>query len=286
MRLPIINFRDISGYRNKYGEKMKPGMIFRGGPLDQLSAEDVAYMEDTLGIRYILDYRDAPEAAIKPDAVFAKAEHLRIGAMKGDPEKERQILERQRQKAETMETGSLSGENAGKKADQDAVKGMDLDFATRLKDPAKRTDMLAGQTDLTNAYRYMVFDNPAFHAMFERLLRGDGHMYFHCSAGKDRTGLSAMLIMMALGMNEEDIVHEYMLSNEGLRDVNIYLRRTCNISDEEAEKLAPMLGVVEKNIRVALAAIYEKYESVEAYLAGEYGICDKDRQKLRCVYCE
>ena len=265
MQLPIMNFRDVSGYRNRYGEVMKAGKIFRGGPLDRLSAEEVSYMEDVLGIRYILDYRDAAEAASKPDVAFDKAEYLRIGAMKGDPQRERQMAERNQQMDD---------------------KRRSLDFATLLQDPQMRTMLMANQTHLTNSYRHMVFDNPAYHALFERLLRGDGHVYFHCSAGKDRTGLSAMLIMMALGMSEEDIVYEYLLSNEGLREVNAYLCRTCNISPEEAEKLAPMLGVVESNIRAALAAMYEKYNSAEAFLEGEYGIGEAARQNLRKMYCE
>ena len=51
--------------------------------------------------------------------------------------------------------------------------------------------------------------------MFELLLKDDGHVYFHCSAGKDRTG-SVLLIMIALGMSEEDAIDEYLLSNEYL----------------------------------------------------------------------
>ena len=52
----------------------------------------------------------------------------------------------------------------------------------------------------------MAFDNPAYHRLFELLLRDEGHIYFHCSAGKDRTGVSAFLIMIALGMSEEDAI--------------------------------------------------------------------------------
>ena len=94
--------------------------------------------------------------------------------------------------------------------------------------------LVKNQEHLTNCYRYMPFGNPAYEALFERVLCGDGGVYFHCSAGKDRTGLSAMLIMMALGMSEEDIIHEYMLSNIYLKPVNEGLCRSCGIAEEEA----------------------------------------------------
>ncbi len=271
MQLPIMNFRDVSGYRNTYGEVMRPGKIFRGAVLDRLTLEHVAYMEDVLGIRYILDYRDVWEAEPRPDAVFSKAEYLRIGAMKSGPQPDsaRESEKRDRQKQEKK---------------NDKIKS--LDFASLLRDPETRAMLLSNQEHLSACYRYMPFGNLAYQAMFERLLKGDGGVYFHCSAGKDRTGLSAMLIMMALGMSEEDMIREYLLSNEYLKDVNDAICKSAGIPAEERERLVPMLGVVEKNIRLSLTAIREQYNSYEAFLENEYGIDEVARQQLRNMYCE
>lgn len=63
----------------------------------------------------------------------------------------------------------------------------------------------------------MAFENPAYRRLFELLLRNDGNLYFHCTAGKDRTGVAGFLIMMALGMDEKDAVNEYLLSNQYLK---------------------------------------------------------------------
>lgn len=63
----------------------------------------------------------------------------------------------------------------------------------------------------------MAFDNPVYQRLFALLLQNDGNLYFHCTAGKDRTGGDGFLIMMALGMDEKDAVKEYLLSNQYLK---------------------------------------------------------------------
>ena len=63
----------------------------------------------------------------------------------------------------------------------------------------------------------MAFESPAYRRLFELLLRNDGNLYFHCTAGKDRTGVAGFLIMMALGMDEKAAVNEYLLSNQYLK---------------------------------------------------------------------
>ncbi|MBP3700575.1 MAG: tyrosine-protein phosphatase, partial [Lachnospiraceae bacterium] len=197
--------------------------------------------------------------------------YLRIGAMKSgsDQNAMREQKEQDRQKK-----------------DQNNDKIKSLDFATLLRDPETRAVLLANQDHLSACYRHMPFDNPAYKAMFEWLLRGDGGVYFHCSAGKDRTGLSAMLIMMALGMSEDDMIREYLLSNVYLKDVNDAICQSAGIPEEERECLVPMLGVVEENIRLSLTAIQERYDSYESFMEAEYGIDETVRQKLRRMYCE
>ena len=55
---------------------------------------------------------------------------------------------------------------------------------------------------------------PLYGKMLRRLLDSPEPLLFHCSAGKDRTGLSAALLMRILGVNEEAIVADYLLVNQ------------------------------------------------------------------------
>ena len=53
-------------------------------------------------------------------------------------------------------------------------------------------------------YREMPFRNPAYHALFALLEGRRVPVLFHCSCGKDRTGIGAMLILLALGVSRAD----------------------------------------------------------------------------------
>ena len=61
----------------------------------------------------------------------------------------------------------------------------------------------------------MPFGNPAYRALFGAIRAGQTPILFHCTAGKDRTGVAAALILKALGVSREDIVEDYLLTNAG-----------------------------------------------------------------------
>jgi protein-tyrosine phosphatase len=53
---------------------------------------------------------------------------------------------------------------------------------------------------------------PQFREIFQELLRHDGAVSFHCSAGQDRTGVATALVLSALGVPRDVIVQDYLLS--------------------------------------------------------------------------
>ena len=81
----------------------------------------------------------------------------------------------------------------------------------------------------------MVRGNPALHALVEHLAAGDVPLYFHCSAGKDRTGIAAALILTILGVSDEAVVENFLLTN----------RYRAELIDNPSNPLPPCLGSVE-----------------------------------------
>ena len=61
------------------------------------------------------------------------------------------------------------------------------------------------------SYARMPFGNPAYRALFGAIRAGQTPILFHCTAGKDRTGVAAALILKALGVSREDIVEDYTI---------------------------------------------------------------------------
>ncbi|WP_028042982.1 tyrosine-protein phosphatase [Candidatus Stoquefichus massiliensis] len=249
--LNIRNFRDVSGYKNKYGEIMKENMIFRGASLDAISFDDAQYMEEELGIRYILDYRDEQEANLAKDIVFPHAQYLRIEA-----------LQLKEHKDEGFDFGNML---------QGKMTPHKLQFLIQY---------------IQEGYKTMAFDNPAYHQLFKLLLQNDGHVYFHCSAGKDRTGISALLIMFALGMSEEDAIEEYLLSNQYLKEFVDDFYKEHHVPKMLRKYSDPLLLVQKENIMLTIDSIKEKYQDYDEFLEKEYGLDEEKRRLLRLIYCE
>lgn len=93
-----------------------------------------------------------------------------------------------------------------------------FDFGKELSKNLSLTQIDYLSQYLLDGYKNMPFNNKAFDKLFKLLLKNDGSVYYHCSAGKDRTGIATFLIMMALDMNEEDAINEYLLSNKYLKN--------------------------------------------------------------------
>lgn len=247
----IRNFRDISGYINKDGKVMKKNMIFRGGALDCLTKEQADDFENVLGIRHILDFRDEKEAEMAKDYSFPKAVYEQISAL---------------QVQHHDENGFDFGEILNRKMD-----AVQFTYIVEY---------------LKEGYKTMPFSNPAYQRLFDLLLENDGNIYFHCTAGKDRTGVAGFLIMMALGMSEKDGVKEYLLSNKYLEEGNDHLAAQLNIPEEYRQMCAPLLGVQTEFIHLTMDAIKSKYADYAEFFECEYQLTQEKRNRLVEIYCE
>jgi protein-tyrosine phosphatase len=98
-------------------------------------------------------------------------------------------------------------------------------------------------------------------------------LLFHCSAGKDRTGLASALLLHALGANRETIMEDYLASAEYLRKYYIpYL--------ETRPHIVPYMTVREEYLLTAWAEI-EKYGGADRYISHEL---KADTEHLRSLY--
>jgi protein-tyrosine phosphatase len=75
-------------------------------------------------------------------------------------------------------------------------------------------------TELMNElYRALINDRAdRFAELFEHLIESDAPSVFHCTAGKDRTGIAAALLLLALGVPRDVVLQDYLLTNELVRD--------------------------------------------------------------------
>ena len=247
------NFRELGGYIADEGKTIKWGQIFRGIPTALLSSDADRKLLDSLNLRLILDLRSEEEAAKQPDYVPDGARLVRIcGLCHPD--------------------------------------GTEIAFS-----PADKEKLLKGRLDedhnMADAmYEQMLFGNKAFKELFRALEAGETPILFHCSAGKDRTGVAAMLILLALGASEEVIAKDFLQSNVCRQPEleAIWAEHADEIAANPAQKehYLGIAGVYPESVPLVLNTIRDKFGSGDAYLEAEYGLTPARLMRLRRMYLE
>ena len=131
-------------------------------------------------------------------------------------------------------------------------------------------------------YRSLVNDHAhRFAELFDHLLQTDTPLVFHCTAGKDRTGVAAALILLALGVPRDVVLQDYLLSNA------LY-RRPPGLphSDTPPEALAVLWRVQEGFLHAALGAVDADHGGLDAYLQHRLGVGPAARDRLRQRYLQ
>jgi len=129
----------------------------------------------------------------------------------------------------------------------------------------------------------------AYKILFDLLLNNDKpeqSLLFHCAAGKDRTGIGALLILKALGVDDETITKDYLLTNLMYED-DTTIENTLNDKDgnQDINRMNMTKGDLQ-SITSVFQAIDHYYGSFDNYLDKALGI-DKDKlAKLKSIYTE
>ncbi len=134
---------------------------------------------------------------------------------------------------------------------------------------------------MQHTYRAFVHDNAVAYAEFFRLLlESDAPLVFLCTAGKDRTGFAAALILLALGVPRNVVMQDYLLTNEFYRMPN------SASSQLPMEVLQVLWRVQEEFLDAALHAVDNDYGGVQAYLEKALGVGPREHERLGALYLQ
>ncbi len=244
------NFRDFGGYGTKDGRRVKWGYLFRSGQLSALSESDIELL-DSLQLDLICDFRRVEEQESEPSLLPA-LRRPRIASLPIVPGSNARFFE----EAE----GQM---NAGPAAMYEFMVEINRDFAEEQTETYSR--MFREILDIDNA-RFLV----------------------HCAAGKDRTGFAAALVLLALGVPEEVVMSDYLLTRRYFHPQEQIdrLRRKYDMEQMDPAAIVPMLEVHEAYLERALAAIAMSYPSLEAYLDEALGVGAPEVAELKRRYLD
>jgi protein-tyrosine phosphatase len=150
---------------------------------------------------------------------------------------------------------------------------------------ALRAELVAGKLTasvalelMRESYRnYVRHNTHSFRALFGHLLEDRAPLVIHCTAGKDRTGFASALILHALGVTEEVIAEDYLLTNQ-------FYRRDATAATDLPEDVRNAIGSVEPSyLLAAFEAVGSEYGDLETYLRDglKLGVAERTALKER-----
>lgn len=245
-----INFRDLGGYRNQQGKRVKWRQLLRCGHLATLSDNDLETLEQ-LGVDRVHDFRRVEEQQQSPSRPVRA-----------------QIIDDYQ-----ISIGDISR------------------FWEFLKE-----GILSDQSShqlVVNSYKNCIETViPAYSRFMRELVNSkQGTHIFHCSAGKDRTGMAAALILGALDVPRETIIADYMLTldyydSDKLIDIIEGHLRDAGVKHWDRSWLIPYSSVHADNMIAFLDAIDQHYGNLKNYLKTGLGLSDSDLELLQKRYLE
>lgn len=261
----IVNARDLGGYTMLDGRIVESRRLLRAAHLADATDEDIRNLE-RLPVTAIIDFRKEQEKMGKADREVPGARYTSLPV---DPSGNAMAT------ATEEEKKKFSGQ---KKFD---VKKVIVFAAFNKKAQAVAREM----------YPTLLFD-PDCQQQFARFFRlvletENGAVLFHCTQGKDRTGIASALLLAALGADRETIVADFDATNRVYeKDVRKYSRRVKFLGgkEEEVGVVKAFLGCNTENFIKALDRIDQEFGSLQAYLKGPIGLTDADIQTLRERY--
>ncbi|WBH16511.1 tyrosine-protein phosphatase [Sphingomonas radiodurans] len=244
----IHNFRDYGGYAGRDGQ-LRQGVLWRSGQHGGATPDDLAGVAD-LGIATVIDLRGDSERRTMPCQRHDGFDGLVLFA---------------------------PGETAGSELAPHEEAGRGIATAEEAR------------AAMTRLYQNMPYRDVLVRSLtlyFEALATRDGPSLLHCLAGKDRTGLAVALLHRLLGVHEDDVMADYLLTNTAgdpqariaAASGSIRERYGAQITDEA---IVALMGVEAVYLDAATRAIGERFGSTERYAEDVLGVDATRREALR-----
>ena len=143
---------------------------------------------------------------------------------------------------------------------------------------------------MTKVYStFAVSAAPQYAHLFHQIEVDPLPLLYHCTAGKDRTGIFSALLLLTLGVPEQTVLDDYALTNRYLRDSDHpdAIRKMNKASGNNSmaaltpEQQQILLEADPQYLRSTFEAINEKYGSFDTYRRNVLQVSDADVKTLR-----
>lgn len=252
----VLNARELGGIPLKNGRQVKHGRIIRTGRLSSLTDEDRKLLKEKWNVTRIVDLRNNRETGEYPDADIENAVYQQIAIIPG----EKEGISREDHGMDPIDRAIIRAENLAKSG---GAKGLLEGMYRQMAEDEYCIDRIKDFFDMMQEHE-------------------DGSFIWHCTSGKDRTGVTGALILYALGADMQAIREDYLytnIQNDSYREDVLERMRAKNASDVRVEEIRILESVDWAYIESFFAVIIRKYGSIDNFLTQRMGI-DEYKNKI------
>lgn len=251
-----VNFRELGGYQTVDGQTIKFHKVLRSAGLSDLTTNDLNFLNN-YGLKYDIDFRSHEEISQKPDRLPTNAEYIAAPVFEQDE----------------TEASKVQNKNFIPEIDGDPTNGFD-----HMKDVYR--DIITGD-QAKDAYR----------TFFDELLtneQDDDVLLFHCSAGKDRTGMGAVYLLSALGVPMYVIKQDYLLTNKANKnfvdDLITNLQKKGYTDKNVLSSVRDLMTVHSEYLATAEKEIAKLSGNIDNYIKDELQVTPAEIRDLKKIY--
>lgn len=255
----VLNARQMGGIVGAEGRKVRNNYLVRCGTLAKASDIDMDQFRFLYRARTIIDFRTDFERELAPDRKVLDAEYYSLPVSDANGELWMDLLD---------------------------VPGDPIDALIQFS----KTDR--GHT-MTKTMYQMTLNEPACQKSYARFFdilieRGkEGSIFWHCTQGKDRTGLAAMMLLTALGVDQKTIIDDFDQTNAFfLKRINTVIRRLeeAGGTEEDKEFVRTIVGANLHSLQYALDDVNKNYGSLMAYMEQKIDVTPEKVKQLRRLF--
>lgn len=250
----VKNLRDLGGIPAANGKTVRYGKLYRSGHLGKINTESAEKLRDQKNLATVIDLRAPAELSHRQDTIPEGVDYLHIPPLTDE-----------QNPAVTRHTGPSI-----------LKKIMQIEGGAR--------------TYLSDTYRTMISSEPALEALrefFDVLLEDDGAVLWHCTQGKDRTGVVAAAILLALGVDRDAIMRDYMKTNRSCRFKNFWIFIgvvLVTFSVRKAHNLNLLLSSRRAFMHAAFDEIDRVWGGTDGFLRNALQLTEDELFRLREAY--
>lgn len=259
----LLNFRDLGGHIGVDGRRVRSGLLYRSEGLSRLTPEEQTALRDEYHICTVVDYRADEERAQQPDLLPEGIRHVALV-----PE------------AKLAEVASQTAPDGSRMRTLDMLRaGMGERFL----------GMAELMAEMMRAFVTLPYNREVYGQLMDLYVDGETGILQHCKGGKDRTGFGSAMILAALGVSREDIMVDYLRSNEQkATEIEELMAKIRAVEPNEAvcESMYAMLTVQPEYMQAAWDEIDTNWGGIDGFLKNGLGVTDEKRAKLQARYLE